>query len=127
MKRTVIISTLFIACIILLSACGREAPVSAPDDESYQKHKHEFVYYEVLNNVDEDYPKVDIAYKEKGKLKHIYTNLDYVYEHIIEDETTPFFVKDGKDIHVYRPPYMTFGDDSINGEVVDKDEVSGDR
>ncbi|UXR77530.1 hypothetical protein [Staphylococcus sp. IVB6227] len=57
----------------------------------------------MLNNGDEDYPKVDSAYKEKGELKHTYTNLDDVYEHIIEDEMTPFFVKDGKDIHVYRP------------------------
>lgn len=124
MKKLMTLGSILVMCIVLLSACDEEEPVEAPDDEAYQKNKHEFVYYEVLNNGDEDYPKIDIAYKEKGQLKHVYTNLDHVYEHIIEDESAPFFVKDGDEIHVYRPPYMTFGDDSVSGEVVDKSEMS---
>ncbi|UXR74753.1 hypothetical protein MUA48_04715 [Staphylococcus sp. IVB6238] len=124
MKKLITMSSVLILFLMTLSACGREEPVKSPDQEAIKKYKHELVYYEILNNGDEDYPKVDIAYKQKGKLKHMYTNLDYVYEHIIEDDSAPFFVKDGKKVHVYRPPYMTFGGDHVEGEIVEKSELS---
>ena len=38
-------------------------------------------------------------------------------------EIKPYIVKDGSKIHVYRP-YMTYGDDDVEGKAVSKDEVS---
>ena len=51
--------------------------------------------------------------------------MEHVYEHILDDgNKKPYIVKDGKKIHVYRPPYMIYGDDDIEGKAVSKDEVS---
>ena len=52
-------------------------------------------------------------------------DLDHVYEHILDDgNKKPYIVKDGKKIHVYRPPYMIYGDDDVEGKAISKDEVT---
>ncbi|MDU4601792.1 MAG: hypothetical protein E6Y26_07200, partial [Staphylococcus warneri] len=74
----------------------------------------------------EDTPNVEIKYKDsKGKSHLEKTTLDHVYEHILSDgNKKPYIIKDGKKIHVYRPPYMMYGDDETEGKAVSKDEVS---
>lgn len=48
-----------------------------------------------------------------------------MYEHILGDgNKKPYIVKDGKKIHVYRPPYMIYDDDDVEGKAVSKDEVT---
>ena len=80
----------------------------------------------VLNDGDSETPNVEIKYKDKKGKSHIEkADLDHVYEHILGDgNKKPYIVKDGKKIHVYRPPYMIYGDDDVEGKAVSKDEVT---
>ncbi|MBL7573997.1 hypothetical protein [Staphylococcus saccharolyticus] len=111
---------------LTLSACGSSGKQKEPSKESQKTDKYEYEYYEVLNNGNSDSPNVEIKYKDKKGHSHLEkTTLEHVYEHILDDgNKKPYIVKDGKKIHVYRPPYMIYGDDDIEGKAVSKDEVS---
>ncbi len=97
-----------------------------PSKESQKSDKYDYVYYEILNDGDSETPNVEIKYKDKKGKSHIEkADLDHVYEHILGDgNKKPYIVKDGKKIHVYRPPYMIYGDDDVEGKAVSKDEVT---
>lgn len=129
MKKSILaLSSVVLGSTLLLGACDdSESSVKQPDKETVANNKTELVYYEVLNNGDSEYPKTDIAYKskeDKGKVKHAYPKINKVYEHILKDgNEKPYVVKDGSKFHIYRAPYMTYGDDNVSGEVEDKSEI----
>lgn len=129
MKKSILaLSSVVLGSTLLLGACDdSESSVKQPDKETVANNKTELVYYEVLNNGDSEYPKTDIAYKSKedeGKVKHAYPKINKVYEHILKDgNEKPYVVKDGSKFHIYRAPYMTYGDDDVSGEVEDKSEI----
>ena len=128
MKKSILsIAGVVLSSTLLLSGCSDSSEgTKEPDKEAVKKSKSDLVYYEVLNNGDSDYPKTDIAYKSKkdGKVKHIYPKMDKVYEHILKDgDDKPYVVQDGKKFHIYRAPYMTYGEDDIEGEVDSKEEI----
>ncbi|MCQ9278965.1 hypothetical protein [Staphylococcus borealis] len=122
-KFTLLLS--MICLTIVLTACD-DGEQKEPSNDSKKSEKFEYVYYEVLNDGDEDSPNVEIKYNDKEKHSHIErTSLDHVYEHILSDgNEKPYIIKDGKNIHVYRPPYMTYGDDDVEGKVISKDHVT---
>lgn len=111
---------------VVLTACGGTGKQKEPSQESQKSDKYEYQYYEVLNDGTEDTPNVEIKYKDNNGKSHLErTDLGHIYEHILSDgNKKPYIVKDGKKIHVYRPPYMTYGDDDVEGKAVSKDEVS---
>ena len=123
MKKILLLLSTCLLCLTL-AACGGNGEQKEPSKESKKSDKYEYEYYEVLN--DEDTPNVEIKYKDsKGKSHLEKTTLDHVYEHILSDgNKKPYIIKDGKKIHVYRPPYMMYGDDETEGKAVSKDEVS---
>ncbi|CAG2137437.1 lipoprotein [Staphylococcus epidermidis] len=123
-KVFIIISILTIT--VTLSACGGSGKQKEPSKESQKSDKYDYVYYEILNDGDSETPNVEIKYKDKKGKSHIEkADLDHVYEHILGDgNKKPYIVKDGKKIHVYRPPYMIYGDDDVEGKAVSKDEVT---
>lgn len=129
MKKSILaLSSVVLGSTLLLGACDdSESSVKQPDKETVANNKTELVYYEVLNNGDSEYPKTDIAYKSKkddGNVKHAYPKVNKVYEHILKDgNDKPYVVKDGSKFHIYRAPYMTYGDDDVSGEVEDKSEI----
>lgn len=129
MKKSILaLSSVVLGSTLLLGACDdSESSVKQPDKETVANNKTELVYYEVLNNGDSEYPKTDIAYKSKedeGKVKHAYPKINKVYEHILKDgNEKPYVVKDGSKFHIYRAPYMTYGDDDVSGEIEDKSEI----
>ena len=129
MKKSILaLSSVVLGSTLLLGACDdSESSVKQPDKETVANNKTELVYYEVLNNGDSEYPKTDIAYKSKeddGKVKHAYPKVNKVYEHILKDgNDKPYVVKDGSKFHIYRAPYMTYGNDDVSGEVEDKSEI----
>lgn len=129
MKKSILtLSSVVLGSTLLLGACDdSESEVKQPDKETVAENKTELVYYEVLNSGDSEYPKTDIAYKskeDKGNVKHAYPKVDKVYEHILKDgNDKPYVVKDGSKFHIYRAPYMTYGDDDVSGEVEDKSEI----
>lgn len=129
MKKSILaLSSVVLGSTLLLGACDdSESSVKQPDKETVADNKTELVYYEVLNNGNAEYPRTDIAYKskeDKGKVKHAYPRMSKVYEHILKDgNEKPYVVKDGSKFHIYRAPYMTYGDDDISGTVEDKSEI----
>lgn len=129
MKKSILaLSSVVLGSTLLLGACDdSESSVKQPDKETVANNKTELVYYEVLNNGDSEYPKTDIAYKSKeddGNVKHAYPKVNKVYEHILKDgNDKPYVVKDGSKFHIYRAPYMTYGNDDVSGEVEDKSEI----
>lgn len=129
MKKSILaLSSVVLGSTLFLGACSdSESSVKQPDKETVANNKTELVYYEVLNNGDSEYPKTDIAYKSKeddGKVKHAYPKVNKVYEHILKDgNDKPYVVKDGSKFHIYRAPYMTYGNDDVSGEVEDKSEI----
>ncbi|AGZ25736.1 MULTISPECIES: lipoprotein [Staphylococcus] len=125
MKKILLLVSTCLLCLTL-AACGGNGEQKEPSKESKKSDKYEYEYYEVLNDGDEDTPNVEIKYKDsKGKSHLEKTTLDHVYEHILSDgNKKPYIIKDGKKIHVYRPPYMMYGDDETEGKAVSKDEVS---
>ncbi|MCU5746658.1 hypothetical protein N9R04_08040 [Staphylococcus sp. SQ8-PEA] len=126
-KSFLLLTALVISASIALGACEDSSKdTKKPSEEAAKKHKMELVYYEVLNNGDADDAKTDVAYRDKGssKIKHYHPSLDHVYEHILSDgNEKPYVVKDGKKFFIYRPPYMTYGDDDFSGKVEDKSDV----
>ena len=125
MKKILFLVSTCLLCLTL-AACGGNGEQKEPSKESKKSDKYEYEYYEVLNDGDEETPNVEIKYKDrKGKSHLEKTTLDHVYEHILSDgNKKPYMIKDGKKIHVYRPPYMMYGDDETEGKAVSKDEVS---
>lgn len=128
MKKSILmILTLVLSTTVFLSACeDSDKGSKKPSSDASKNNTYDLVYYEVLNNGDAEDAKTDIAYKEKGssKVKHYHPSLDHVYEHIIDDgDEKPHVVKDGKKFFIYRPPYMTYGDDDFSGKVEDKSDV----
>lgn len=125
MKKILFLVSTCLLCLTL-AACGGNGEQKEPSKESKKSDKYEYEYYEVLNDGDEETPNVEIKYKDsKGKSHLEKTTLDHVYEHILSDgNKKPYMIKDGKKIHVYRPPYMLYGDDETEGKAVSKDEVS---
>ena len=123
-KVFMIISILTIT--VTLSACGGSGKQKEPSKESQKSDKYDYVYYEILNDGDSETPNVEIKYKDKNGNSHLErTDLKHVYEHILSDgNKKPYIVKDGSKVHVYRPPYMMYGDDDVEGKAVSKDEVS---
>ena len=123
MKKSILaLSSVVLGSTLFLGACDdSESNVKQPDKETVANNKTELVYYEVLNNGDSEYPKTDIAYKskeDKGNVKHAYPKVNKVYEHILKDgNDKPYVVKDGSKFHIYREPYMTYGNDDLSGEV----------
>lgn len=128
MKHTIYkIAGVALASTLLLGACDdAEQSTKAPDKKAIKETKSELVYYEILNNGDSEYPKTDIAYKSKKhkEVKHIHPEIDKVHEHILSNgDDKPYVVQDGNKFHIYRPPYMTYSDEEVEGDVKDKDEV----
>ncbi|MCI2947438.1 ABC-type Zn uptake system ZnuABC Zn-binding protein ZnuA [Staphylococcus caledonicus] len=125
MKKLVLLGTIICLSLILV-ACGNSGKQKEPSEESKSANKYEYVYYEVLNDGDSDTPNVEIKYKDKKDKMHVErTSLDKVYEHILDDgNEKPYIVKDGKKVHIYRPPYMTYGEDEVEGEAVSKEKVT---
>ncbi|PTE69941.1 hypothetical protein BUY46_02060 [Staphylococcus devriesei] len=125
MKKLVLLGTIICLSLILV-ACGNSGKQKEPSEESKSANKYEYVYYEVLNDGDSDTPNVEIKYKDKKDKMHVErTSLDKVYEHILNDgNEKPYIVKDGKKVHIYRPPYMTYGEDEVEGEAVSKEKVT---
>lgn len=117
----------------LLGACDEGSePEPSKDAVENNGGKHEIVYAEVLNDGpsdDDSYPREEIAYMDHGKKKIIHTTTKHVYEHILKDNNeSPYVVQDeDDDYHVYRQPYMIYGDDDIKGDVKDKKEVKSDK
>ena len=111
-KVFMIISILTIT--VTLSACGGSGKQKEPSKESQKSDKYDYVYYEILNDGDSETPNVEIKYKDKKGKSHI----------LGDGNKKPYIVKDGKKIHVYRPPYMIYGDDDVEGKAVSKDEVT---
>lgn len=129
MKKSILaLSSVVLGSTLFLGACSdSESSTKQPDKETVANNKTELVYYEVLNNGNSEYPKTDIAYKskeDKGNVKHAYPKVNKVYEHILKDgNNKPYVVKDGNKFHIYRAPYMTYGNDDVSGEVEDKSEI----
>lgn len=125
MKKLVLLGTIICLSLILV-ACGNSGKQKEPSEESKSANKYEYVYYEVLNDGDSDTPNVEIKYKDKKDKMHVErTSLDKVYEHILNDgNEKPYIVKDGKKVYIYRPPYMTYGEDEVEGEAVSKEKVT---
>ncbi|MBI5971956.1 hypothetical protein [Staphylococcus caledonicus] len=125
MKKLVLLGTIICLSLILV-ACSNSGKQKEPSEESKSANKYEYVYYEVLNDGDSDTPNVEIKYKDKKDKMHVErTSLDKVYEHILNDgNEKPYIVKDGKKVHIYRPPYMTYGEDEVEGEAVSKEKVT---
>ncbi|MCE5089312.1 hypothetical protein BUY43_07025 [Staphylococcus devriesei] len=125
MKKIVLLGTIICLSLIMV-ACGNSGKQKEPSEESKSANKYEYIYYEVLNDGDSDTPNVEIKYKDKKDKMHVErTSLDKVYEHILNDgNEKPYIVKDGKKVHIYRPPYMTYGEDEVEGEAVSKEKVT---
>ena len=125
MKRLILLVSV-LGLSFILTACGGSGEQKEPSKESQKSDKYEYEYYEVLNDGKEETPNVEIKYKDKKGKSHIEkADLDHVYEHILDDgNKKPYIVKDGKKIHVYRPPYMIYGDDDVEGKAISKDEVT---
>lgn len=124
MKKLMILGlTIFLTVILAACSSGEE---KNPSEKKAEGMSHELIYYEVLNNGDEeDYPRAEIAYKDyEGKVKTESTSTQYLYEHILKDkDEKPKVVIDGDEYHVYRQPYMTYNQEDIEGEVESKEEV----
>ena len=117
MKKSILmILTLVLSTTVFLSACeDSDKGSKKPSSDASKNNTYDLVYYEVLNNGDAE---------DASKVKHYHPSLDHVYEHIIDDgDEKPHVVKDGKKFFIYRPPYMTYGDDDFSGKVEDKSDV----
>lgn len=118
-----------VAAALLLGACDEsDSQPKEPSHEAMKQGKFDLEYYETLANGDSDTAKTDIAYLDDGKTKHVYPDSDQIHEHILKDgDKKPYVVQDGSSYHIYRPPYMTYGDDDVSGTVDSKDSVKNDK
>lgn len=125
MKKLVFLGAMALSSALVLGACDDDTNNNEPSKEVLNKaHKYNLEYFEVLTSGSSDTPKVDIAYSDNGKTEHIHTDTDSVYEHILKDgNKKPYLIKDDGDYHIYRPPYMTYSDNDIEGTVESKDEI----
>lgn len=123
MNKLTILGVPVLLCGLFLAGC-EEDEGRQPSDEAAKSEKHELVYAEVLNNGGNDYPREVIEYKDGDKTKTYKTSTENVYEHVLKDsKAKPFVVKDDDDYHIFRQPYMVYGDDDVEGDVTNKDEV----
>lgn len=126
MKKLVFLGAMALSSALVLGACDEEdTNNNEPKKEVLNKaHKYNLEYYETLTSGSSSTPKVDIAYSVNGKTKHVHTDTNYVYEHILKDgNQKPYFIKHKDNYHIYRPPYMTYTDNDIEGTVESKDEI----
>lgn len=123
MNKLTILGVPVLLCGLFLAGC-EEDEGQQPSDEAAKSDKHDLIYAEVLNNGSYDYPREVIEYKDGDKTKTYKTSTANVYEHVLKDsKAKPFVVKDDDDYHIFRQPYMVYGDDDVKGEVTNKDEV----
>ena len=122
MKKVLVLGAMALSSALVLGACDEEETM--PSKESVKSEKYNLEYFETLNSGESDYPKVDIAYNKNGKTNHFHTSSKKIYEHILKDgNKKPYVIKDGNKYHIYRPPYMTYSDNDIEGTVESKDEI----
>lgn len=115
MKKLIMV-IVTIAMLITLTACGNSQNV-----KDVHAGKYPLVYNETVLDGTRD-GKVAIGYLKNNNVKHIRIyNLD-VEERILRNpETKPYIIiTDNQDIIVYRQPYVTYTNDTFEGEVVDK-------
>lgn len=123
MNKLTILGVPVLLCGLFLAGCEEDEGQQL-SDESVKSEKHDLIYAEVLNNGSNDYPREVIEYKDGDKTKTYKTSTKNVYEHVLKDsKAKPFVVKDDDYYHIYRQPYMVYGDDDVKGEVTNKDEV----
>lgn len=140
MKIRPLLLTSLLSCSLFLGACDSiestddnegqstsqsNKTSSSENKEDTNEKKADLVYYEVLNNGDNT-PKVEIGYisPKNHKKKTINTKVSRIKEHVLEDgDDKPYVKQEGRTFHIYRPPYMTYGNDDIEGEITDKKEI----
>lgn len=128
-KKSMLLGIPMVAVALLLGGCDEaDSQPKEPSHEAMKQGKFDLEYYEVLANGDSEDAKTDIAYQDDGKTKHVYPSADSIHEHILKDgDQKPYVVEDDGDYHIYRPPYMTYGDDNVSGTVDSKDTVKNDK
>lgn len=129
MKKSMILGVPMVAVALLLGGCDEaDSEPEEPSHEAMKQGKFDLEYYEVLADGESDSAKTDIAYQDDGKTKHVYPSTNSIYEHILKDgNQKPYVVEDDGDYHIYRSPYMTYGDDDVSGTVDSKDSVKNDK
>lgn len=130
MKKLMVLGVPIMLGALLLTGCEGDGEEKKPSEKAADGQKHELVYAEVLNDGsgDEGYPREEIKYMDHGKAKVKSTSTDNIYEHILKDDNQkPYMIEDDGDYHIYRNPYMIYGDDSIDGHVKDKKEIESNK
>ncbi|MGG3102105.1 hypothetical protein ABEP12_02260 [Bacillus velezensis] len=121
-KRSVLVSLFLLAAITVLAGCNiEERSAEVKKDETVKKY--DLVWFDYLNSDDTDSrPTVKVAYIDKGKEKiksfHSYT------EDVLEIDK-PYIKIKGDEVFIYRPPYMKYVQDSIEGKVKEKNVQQG--
>lgn len=126
-KKLMFLSGLVLSSVMYLGACDGEE--TEPSQDAISNGKHELIYAEVLNDGGSDYPREEIKYIDNGKVKTKSVSSSDVYEHILKDDKEkPYVVMDGDlEYHIYRPAYMIYGDDNVEGTVTDKQSINKDN
>lgn len=122
MKKLMILGLTIFLTVILAACSGEE---KNPSEETAKGDSYKLIYYEILNNGDSDYPRVEIAYENRIKeVQSESIDSDNLIEHILKDpKEKPKLIIDGDEYHVYRQPYMTYNQEDIEGKVESKEEV----
>jgi len=133
MKKSMILGVPMVAAALLLGGCSEgDDDINKKTSDSHEiktedHKKYDLVYAEVLNSGNAEYPREEIKCIVDGKPKTIHTKVNKVYEHVLDsDEDKPYVIKKDGKYHIYRPPYMIYGNDDIEGTVKDKKELTND-
>ncbi|MGG1338519.1 hypothetical protein [Bacillus amyloliquefaciens] len=117
-KTKFIICSLFLlVSISILSGCNlEEASESVKKDKTVETY--DLVWFDYLNASSTDSaPPVKVAYMEKHKEK---TKTFEKYTENVEDIEKPYIKIVNDKVYIYRPPYLKYIQDPVEGKVKDK-------
>ncbi|KAF2423351.1 hypothetical protein ACFRGK_06305 [Bacillus subtilis] len=121
-KRSVLVSLFLLAAITVLAGCNvEERSAEVKKDETVKKY--DLVWFDYLNSDDTDSrPTVKVAYIDKGKEK---TKSFQSYTEDVLDIEKPYIKIKGNEVFIYRPPYMKYVQDPVQGQVKEKKVQQG--
>ncbi|MEC3664949.1 hypothetical protein ACFVL4_18820 [Bacillus subtilis] len=121
-KRTVLASLFLLAAITVLAGCNVEERSAEVNKDDTVK-KYDLVWFDYLNSdSNEGAPPVKVAYMDKDKVK-TKTFKDYTED--VVDIEEPYIKIKNNEVFIYRPPYLKYVQDPVEGKVKEKQVQQG--
>ena len=123
MKKKIISIVSLLALVVLLNACGNNEK-SVSDTDIKKGKEYYLVWYELINNGNNESVSYEISYMKDGEQKYVKTSAKKIREEILRNpDDKPTVTRKGSHFLIKRQPMNIMYQKDVKGTVKSKEVV----